>query len=111
MVKHFSDKFKKETGKDITTNARSLRRLRTTCERAKRTLSSSTEAAIEIDSLFEGQDFYTKCTRALFEQLCMDLFKGCMAPVEKVLTDSKIDKSRVHEGIYSYFYSFFYFLF
>jgi len=99
MVKHFSDKFKKETGKDITTNARALRRLRTTCERAKRTLSSSTEAAIEIDSLFEGSDFYTKCTRALFEQLCMDLFKSCMAPVEKVLTDSRIDKSRVHEVV------------
>jgi len=99
MVKHFADKFKKETGKDITSNARALRRLRTTCERAKRTLSASTEAAIEIDSLFEGQDFYTKCTRALFEQLCMDLFKSCMAPVEKVLTDSKIDKSRVHEVV------------
>jgi L1 cell adhesion molecule like protein len=99
MVKHFSDKFKKETGKDINNNARALRRLRTTCERAKRTLSSSTEAAIEIDSLFEGADFYTKCTRALFEQLCMDLFKGCMAPVEKVLTDSRIDKSKVNEGM------------
>jgi len=99
MVKHFADKFKKETGKDITQNARALRRLRTTCERAKRTLSSSTEAAIEIDSLYEGQDFYTKCTRALFEQLNMDLFKGCMAPVEKVLTDSKIDKSKVHEVV------------
>jgi L1 cell adhesion molecule like protein len=99
MVKHFSDKFKKETGKDITNNARALRRLRTTCERAKRTLSSSTEAAIEIDSLYEGQDFYTKCTRALFEQLCMDLFKGCIIPVEKVLTDSRIDKSKVHEVV------------
>jgi heat shock protein 1/8 len=99
MVKHFSDKFKKETGKDINSNARALRRLRTTCERAKRTLSSSTEAAIEIDSLFEGADFYTKCTRALFEQLCMDLFKGCMAPVEKVLTDSRIDKSKVNEVV------------
>jgi len=99
MVKHFAEKFKKETGKDITNNARALRRLRTTCERAKRTLSSSTEAAIEIDSLYEGQDFYTKCTRALFEQLCMDLFKGCIIPVEKVLTDSRIDKSKVHEVV------------
>jgi L1 cell adhesion molecule like protein len=99
MVKHFSDKFKKDSGKDITGNARALRRLRTTCERAKRTLSASTEAAIEIDSLFEGADFYTKCTRALFEQLNMDLFKSCMQPVEKVLSDSKIDKSKVHEVV------------
>jgi len=73
--------------------------LRTACERAKRTLSSQASATIEIDSLFEGQDFYTKCTRALFEQLNMDLFKGCMGPVEKVLTDSKIDKSKVHEVV------------
>jgi len=99
MVNHFAEKFKKESGKDITNNIRALRRLRTACERAKRTLSSSTEAAIEIDSLYEGRDFYTKCTRALFEQLCMDLFKSCMGPVEKVLQDSKIDKGRVHEVV------------
>jgi L1 cell adhesion molecule like protein len=99
LVKHFADKFKKDTGKDITNNARALRRLRTACERAKRTLSSSTQAAIEIDSLYEGTDFYTNITRALFEQLNMDLFKGCMQPVEKVLTDSKIDKSKVHEVV------------
>jgi len=99
MVRHFSEKFKKETGKDLGNNPRALRRLRTTCERAKRTLSASTEAAIEIDSLFEGSDFYTKCTRALFEQLNMDLFKSCMQPVEKVLADSRIDKSKVHEVV------------
>jgi len=99
MVKHFADKFKKETGKDIAGNARALRRLRTACERAKRTLSSSAQAAIEIDSLYEGTDFYTNITRALFEQLNMDLFKNCMQPVEKVLTDSKIDKSKVHEVV------------
>ncbi len=99
MVKHFADKFKKDTGKDITQNPRALRRLRTACERAKRTLSSSAQAAIEIDSLYEGTDFYTNCTRALFEQLNMDLFKGCMQPVEKVLSDSKIDKSKVHEVV------------
>jgi len=99
MVKHFADKFKKDTGKDITQNPRALRRLRTACERAKRTLSSTAQADIEIDSLYEGTDFYTKCTRALFEQLNMDLFKNCMQPVEKVLSDSKIDKSRVHEVV------------
>jgi L1 cell adhesion molecule like protein len=74
-----------------------MRRLQTVCERAKRTLSSSTEAAIEIDSLADGIDFYTKCSRALFEQLNMDLFKKCMAPVEGVLTDAKLSKNQIHE--------------
>jgi len=97
LVKHFTDKFKKDTGKDISNSARAIRRLRTACERAKRTLSSATEAAIEIDSLYEGVDLFTKCTRALFEQLNIDLFKSCMLPVEKVLTDAKIDKSKVNE--------------
>ncbi len=97
MVKHFSEKFKKEKGKDISNNPRALRRLQTACERAKRTLSSNTEAAIEIDSLAEGVDFYTKCSRALFEQLNLDLFKSCMGPVEQVLADAKMDKTKVHE--------------
>jgi L1 cell adhesion molecule like protein len=97
MVKHLADKFKKETGKDISNNARSMRRLRSACERAKRSLSSCSQAAIEIDSLYEGKDFYTTITRALFEQLNLDLFKDCMQPVESVLSDSKIDKSKVHE--------------
>merc|ERR1719282_1757541 len=84
---------------DMSGNPRSLRRLRTACERAKRTLSSSTSAAIEIDALFEGVDFYTSITRALFENLCQDLFRGCLEPVEKVLRDSKIDKRSVHEVV------------
>ncbi len=63
MVKHFAAQFKKETQADISGNPKALRRLRTSCERAKRTLSTNTEAAIEIDSLHEGHDFYTKCTR------------------------------------------------
>jgi len=99
LVNHFSEKFKKESGKDISKNSRALRRLRTACERAKRTLSSATQASIEIDSLYEGADFYTNITRALFEQLNMDLFKSCMQPVEKVLADAKIDKSRIHEVV------------
>jgi len=82
---------------DLTTNARALRRLRTACERAKRTLSSSAQTSIEIDSLFEGIDFYTSITRARFEELCQDLFRSTMEPVERVLRDAKIDKSTVHE--------------
>lgn len=82
---------------DLTTNVRALRRLRTACERAKRTLSSSAQTSIEIDSLFEGIDFYTSITRARFEELCQDLFRSTLQPVDRVLTDAKIDKSQVHE--------------
>ncbi|KAK7977672.1 hypothetical protein PG988_005162 [Apiospora saccharicola] len=78
-------------------NARGLRRLRTACERAKRTLSSSAQTSIEIDSLFEGIDFYTSITRARFEELCQDLFRSTLQPVDRVLADAKIDKSQVHE--------------
>ena len=99
MVNHFIQEFKRKYGKDISKNARSLRRLRTACERAKRTLSSSTEASIEIDSLFEGLDFYSKITRARFEELCADLFRATMEPVEKALRDAKLDKSKIHEVV------------
>jgi len=97
LVSHFVEEFKRKHKKDLTTNARALRRLRTACERAKRTLSSAAQTSIEIDSLFEGVDFYTSITRARFEELCADLFRGTLEPVEKVLRDSKIDKSSVHE--------------
>ena len=97
LVNHFVQEFKRKNKKDLSTNPRALRRLRTACERAKRTLSSAAQTTIEIDSLFEGIDFYTSLTRARFEELCQDLFRGTLEPVEKVLRDSKIDKSNVHE--------------
>jgi L1 cell adhesion molecule like protein len=97
LVNHFSNEFKRKYKKDLSTNARALRRLRTACERAKRTLSSSAQTSIEIDSLFEGIDFYTSITRARFEELCQDLFRSTLQPVDRVLTDAKIDKSQVHE--------------
>jgi len=97
LVTHFAAEFKRKNKKDLTSNARALRRLRTACERAKRTLSSAAQTTIEIDSLFEGVDFYTSITRARFEELCQDLFRGTMEPVEKVLRDSKIDKQSVNE--------------
>jgi len=100
MVTHFVTEFKrKNRGKDPMGNARSLRRLRTACERAKRTLSSSHSASIEIDSFFEGIDFFTSLSRARFEELNMDLFRKCLEPVEKCLRDSKIAKNRVHEVV------------
>ncbi|PWN96474.1 heat shock protein 70 [Tilletiopsis washingtonensis] len=97
LVTHFVQEFKRKNKKDLTTNARALRRLRTACERAKRTLSSAAQTSIEIDSLFEGVDFYTSITRARFEELCGDLFSHTIEPVEKVLRDSKIDKASVNE--------------
>jgi len=99
LVNHFVQEFKRKHKKDLTGNARSMRRLRTACERAKRNLSSSANASIEIDSLFEGVDFYSSITRARFEDLCADLFRGTLEPVEKVLRDSKIDKGSVHEVV------------
>jgi len=97
LVNHFVNEFKRKHKKDLSTNARALRRLRTACERAKRTLSSSAQTSIEIDSLYEGIDFYTSITRARFEELCQDLFRSTTVPVDRVLADAKIDKSKVHE--------------
>ncbi|XP_068229259.1 heat shock cognate 71 kDa protein-like [Palaemon carinicauda] len=93
LVSHFIQEFQRKYKKDISGNKRSLRRLRTACERAKRTLSSSSQANVEIDSLYEGIDFYTSITRARFEELCADLFRTMLAPVEKALRDAKLDKS------------------
>jgi len=97
MVDHFVAEFKRKHKKDIKGNKRALRRLRTACERAKRTLSASAQANIEIDSLFEGVDFYTSITRARFEELCSDLFKGTLEPVEKALRDAKLDKAKIDD--------------
>jgi L1 cell adhesion molecule like protein len=97
MVNFFIDEFKRKYKHDISKNQRAVRRLRTACERAKRTLSSSTQASVEIDSLYEGIDFYTSITRARFEELCMDLLLKCMQPVDQVLKDAKLSKSQIHE--------------
>nr|P53421.2 RecName: Full=Heat shock protein 70 1; AltName: Full=HSP72 [Ogataea angusta]CAA82570.1 heat-shock protein [Ogataea angusta] len=97
LVNHFANEFKRKYKKDLTTNQRALRRLRTACERAKRTLSSSAQTSVEIDSLYEGIDFYTSITRARFEELCQDLFRSTLDPVEKVMRDGKLDKSQVAE--------------
>jgi len=97
LVEHFIKEFQRKHKKDISQNKRAIRRLRTACERAKRTLSASAQANIEIDSLFEGDDFYTSITRARFEELCSDLFRGTLQPVEKALRDAKMDKSSIHD--------------
>lgn len=97
MVKYFIKEIKRKLKKDITSDARALRRLRTACERAKRTLSSSTQAFIEIDGIMDGVDFNTQITRAKFEQLNMAQFKKTLAVVDKVLSDAKCSKSAVNE--------------
>ena len=97
LVQHFINEFKRKHKMDITENKRSCRRLRTACEKAKRTLSSGTTASIEIDSLYEGVDFFTSITRAKFESLCMNLFRKCIDPVQKVIQDSKVSKNSIDE--------------
>jgi len=97
LVDHFIKEFQRKHKKDISQNKRAIRRLRTACERAKRTLSASAQANIEIDSLFEGVDFYTSITRARFEEMCSDLFRGTLEPVEKALRDAKMDKSSIDD--------------
>jgi len=99
MVLHFIKEFQRKHKKDITGNKRALRRLRTACERAKRTLSASKETNIEIDSLFEGIDFYSKLTRAKFEELNSAKFKQTIKPVEDALQDAKLDKGNIHEVV------------
>jgi len=99
MVNYFVQEFKRKHKRDMSDNQRALRRLRTACERAKRTLSSITQTSIEVDSLYEGIDFNAIITRAKFEELNIDLFRSCIEPVEKVLRDSKIDKGQIHEVV------------
>ena len=91
--------FKKKTKLDVSQNLRALRRLRTACEKAKRVLSSSTQASVELDSLMDGQDLLLTVTRAKFEQLCESLFQQCMGPLDQVLRDSKISKDQISEVV------------
>lgn len=97
MVEHCMDEFKKKYKTDMSDNKRAIRRLRTACERAKRTLSTATTASIEIDSLHDGIDYNTTISRAKFENLCDSLFRKTMLPVEQVLLDSKLSKNQIHE--------------
>lgn len=97
MVTYLMQEFQKKHNLDMSSNARAVRRLRTACERGKRTLSSSSQILIEIDSLHEGIDFYTRMTRAKFEELNDDLFRLCIPPVEKVLSDARLNKAEIHD--------------
>ncbi|KAK4480036.1 hypothetical protein RD792_013093 [Penstemon davidsonii] len=99
MLKHFVQEFKTKHEMDISGNPRALRRLREGCERAKRTLSFTTLATIEVDCLYNGVDFYSQISRARFEKLNMDLFKKCLELVEKCLRDANMDKNSVHDVV------------
>ena len=99
MVQHFANEFKRKYKLDLIESKKSIRRLKTACERAKRTLSSGNTASIELDSLYEGIDFFTNISRAKFESLCIHLFQKSMEPVQKAIRDSKISKKDIHEVI------------
>jgi heat shock protein 1/8 len=99
LVEYCANEFKRKTKFDIKDNARSLRRLRTACERAKRILSTATQTNVEVDSLYEGTDLMVTITRAKFESLCDSLFQKCISPVEQVLRDAKVSKDQVHEVV------------
>ena len=97
LVNYCVDEFKKKHKMDLTKNARAIRRLRTACERAKRSLSSATQATVEIDSLADGIDFQTTLTRAKFESLCDSFFKRTVAPLDQLLKDARLSKGDIHE--------------
>jgi heat shock protein 1/8 len=97
LVEHCASEFLKKSKCDIRSNARAMRRLRTACERAKRTLSSTTQTSIEVDGLFDGHDLNVTLTRAKFEQLCDSLFRRTVAPLDQLLRDAKMSKEDIHE--------------
>ncbi|CAF4484103.1 unnamed protein product, partial [Didymodactylos carnosus] len=99
LLSYYCNEFGMKNNKDLTKNVRSLRRLKNNLERVKRILSTATEANIEIDSLMDGIDFYSKLSRAKFEELCLDLFRSTLKPVEKALRSAKMEKSHIHEVI------------
>ncbi|XP_057736905.1 heat shock cognate 70 kDa protein-like [Arachis stenosperma] len=99
MVNYFVEEFKRKNNVDISGNSKALRRLRSACERAKRTLSFAFDTVIEIDALYQGIDLYSSLSRAKFEELNMELFRECMETVDKCLTDAKIDRSCIHDVV------------
>ena len=97
LVQHFAAEFKRKNKQDLTDSKKAMAKLKKECEKVKRSLSSSTQAHLEIDSLYEGIDFNSTITRAKFEQINMPLFQKCLKSVEQVLMDSKISKAQIDE--------------
>ena len=99
LVEYCAGEFKRKTSIDIKHNAKALRRVRASCEKAKRALSAATQATVDIDALMDGEDLNVVITRSKFEDLCMDLFKKCLPPLESVLKDAKMSKSEINEVV------------
>lgn len=99
LVDHFVQEFKRKFRQDVSQSKRALRRLRTECEKAKRVLSSVTQASIAVDSLYDGIDFYTSISRARFEELNGDLFRRTLGPVENAIRDANMNKSQIHDVV------------
>ena len=99
LVEYCAGEFRRKTSIDIKNNAKALRRVRASCEKAKRALSAATQATVDIDALMDGEDLNVVITRSKFEDLCMDLFKKCMPPLENVLKDAKMSKSQIDEVV------------
>ena len=99
LVEYCAGEFRRKTSIDLKSNAKALRRVRAACEKAKRALSAATQATVDIDALMDGQDLNVTITRSKFEDLCIDLFKKCIPPLENVLKDSKLSKSEIHEVV------------
>jgi heat shock 70kDa protein 1/2/6/8 len=95
LLDHFKAEFKRKSGNDISEDPRALRRLRSACERAKRTLSSVAQTTVEVDSLYQGEDFSANISRARFEEINANAFKSTLEPVEKVLKDAKMSREKV----------------
>jgi heat shock protein 1/8 len=99
LVDFCTGEFRRKHGIDLKENPKALRRIRAAAEKGKRALSSATQATIDIDALMDGKDLNITLTRAKFEELCMDLFKKCIPPLDNVLKDAKMSKSDVHDVI------------
>ena len=97
VMGHFMKLYKKKTGKDIRRVNRAVQKLRREVEKAKRSLSATHSARIEIESFFDGEDFSETRTRAKFEELNNDLFRGTLKPVQKVMEDGEMKKNEIDE--------------
>uniref|UniRef100_A0A8D0G7X8 Heat shock protein 70 kDa n=1 Tax=Sphenodon punctatus TaxID=8508 RepID=A0A8D0G7X8_SPHPU len=97
LMDHLTDEFKRKHKEDISQDKKAMQRLRSACEEVKRTLSSTTITSVSIDSLYKGVDFYTTITRARFEDLCSDLFRATLKPLERALRDADMNEDQIHD--------------
>jgi len=97
VMEHFIKLYKKKKGKDLRKDVRAVQKLRREVEKAKRALSAAHQVRVEVESLIDGEDFSETLTRAKFEELNMDLFRGTLKPVQKVLEDADLSKKDIHE--------------